>query len=197
MMFFTIYKTTCLLNGKFYIGKHQTMRPDDGYLGSGVHLKRAIKLYGRNAFKKEVLFCFIKESEMDEMEKLILTEDVWRSDDCYNLGPGGEGGPHAKGMHHTDEAKRKISQFMRLRKHSPETKARFKETAIYVGRLGGLANRGKPKSENHKTKLRYAQNLQSRIKNGRLGGIKSKGRKLSDEHKAKLVAAAIRRWSVG
>ena len=31
---------------------------DDGYLGSGKHLKRAISKYGENSFTKEILFIF-------------------------------------------------------------------------------------------------------------------------------------------
>lgn len=34
-MNFVIYKTTNIINGKFYIGKHQCVNIDDKYLGSG------------------------------------------------------------------------------------------------------------------------------------------------------------------
>ena len=54
-MHFTIYKTTNKANGKYYIGQHQTEDLEDGYLGSGKHLKAAIKKYGKS-FVKEILF---------------------------------------------------------------------------------------------------------------------------------------------
>ena len=34
-MFYTIYKITNKINGKIYIGKHQTKDPYDLYYGSG------------------------------------------------------------------------------------------------------------------------------------------------------------------
>ncbi len=41
-MYYVIYKTTNLVNGKFYIGKHQTNDLNDGYIGSGKILRLAI-----------------------------------------------------------------------------------------------------------------------------------------------------------
>lgn len=87
-MFYTIYKTTNLLNNKFYIGKHQTLDPNDNYLGSGKLLKRAIEKHGRENFKKEILYIFDNEVSMDAKEK----ELVVLSEESYNLIEGGHGG---------------------------------------------------------------------------------------------------------
>lgn len=64
--YFTIYKTTNLCNGKYYIGQHRTNNVNDDYLGSGIILKDAIKKYGKNNFKKEILFIFDNEYDMNK-----------------------------------------------------------------------------------------------------------------------------------
>jgi hypothetical protein len=87
-MFYTVYKTTNMLNGKSYIGKHQTKDLDDGYMGSGKFLKRAIMKYGRENFIKEILHIFDNEDEMNAKEK----ELVVLSEMSYNLCEGGHGG---------------------------------------------------------------------------------------------------------
>jgi len=68
-MFYIIYKTTNQINGKFYIGKHQTNDLNDGYLGSGTLLKRAIQKHGRQNFKKEILHVFDNEEEIRKVKK--------------------------------------------------------------------------------------------------------------------------------
>jgi hypothetical protein len=116
-MYYTIYKTTNTINGKFYIGKHQTTDANDNYYGSGKKLELAIKKYGKENFTKEVLFIFDNEYEMNSKEKELITEEFVNRKDTYNVGIGGEGGPHFKGKKHTDEAKAKIK--LRRRNFTP------------------------------------------------------------------------------
>lgn len=48
---YIIYKTTNLVNGKFYVGQHyQKSSEFDGYLGSGIKILNAIKKYGKENF---------------------------------------------------------------------------------------------------------------------------------------------------
>ena len=87
-MYYTVYKITNKINGKFYIGKHQTIDLNDGYMGSGKLLKRAIAKYGMDNFTKEILHTFDNELEMNVKEKelVVITET------SYNLCEGGQGG---------------------------------------------------------------------------------------------------------
>ena len=106
-MYFTIYQITNKINGKIYIGKHQTKNPNDAYYGSGKAITASIKKYGKENFKKEILFVFETETEMNQKEKELITEEFVLRDDTYNLGVGGEGGPHFKGKKHDPEVIKK------------------------------------------------------------------------------------------
>ena len=91
-MFYTIYKTTNNINGKYYIGKHKTQDLDDTYLGSGKILKHAINKHGINNFTREYLFIFDNEEDMNNKEAELVSEEFIKEDTNYNLKIGGEGG---------------------------------------------------------------------------------------------------------
>lgn len=109
-MFYTIYRTTNTITGKYYIGKHQTEKANDDYLGSGSALKAAIKKYGKASFIKEVLFVFDNELDMNLKEKELITEELVSDKNSYNKGVGGEGGPHFRGKKHTVESRKKFAR---------------------------------------------------------------------------------------
>jgi len=89
---YLVYKTTNLVNGKIYIGKHETDNLDDGYLGSGILIRRAIEKYGEENFKREILFECSSREEMNAKEAELVNEDFLKRDDVYNLKQGGQGG---------------------------------------------------------------------------------------------------------
>ena len=160
-MFYTIYKVTNTINGKIYIGKHQTQNMNDNYMGSGKTIREAIKKYGKDSFVKEILFVFNNEAEMNECEKSIITEEFVNRADTYNIGIGGEGGPHFKGRKHTLETRQKITESNLNREHGPYTGERLKK------RIADNKNperrkkvseglKGKPKTPEHKEKIRQS-----------------------------------------
>lgn len=91
-MLYTIYRVIHKDSGKVYIGKHQTLDPNDGYMGSGHLIRAAVKKYGPEAFKKEVLYVFETEAEMNAKEAELVTEEFCSLETTYNLCPGGQGG---------------------------------------------------------------------------------------------------------
>jgi hypothetical protein len=86
-----VYKTTNIVNNKIYVGLHSTDNIDDGYIGSGFVLKSAIQKYGKDKFKREVLYIFDERSEARAMEASIVDEDFVKRLDTYNLIEGGGG----------------------------------------------------------------------------------------------------------
>ena len=90
-MLYTVYKTTSLVNGKYYFGVHKTDDPYDGYLGSGYYIKLAIAKYGENNFCKEVLFVYLDPKSAFGKERELI--QCWRSIDplCKNIRDGGAG----------------------------------------------------------------------------------------------------------
>lgn len=90
--FHTVYQTTNMINNKIYIGAHSTDDLDDDYYGSGTNITRAIKKYGKEYFKKDILFVFETSEEMLIKEKEIVTSKFLKRLDVYNIVEGGYGG---------------------------------------------------------------------------------------------------------
>lgn len=116
-MYYLVYKITNLLDGKFYIGAHKTENKDDGYMGSGILINRAISKYGIENFKKEILVECSSKEEMYQMEKnlVVLCED------SYNLKYGGEGGWEY------------VNQSGKNKPKTPESLQRHREECIKAG----------------------------------------------------------------
>lgn len=66
-----IYKTTCLVNGKIYIGQTVHWR-DKSYLGSGVAFVEAVKKYGKNKFKRKILKICYNQKQLDAWEMIMI-----------------------------------------------------------------------------------------------------------------------------
>lgn len=100
-----VYKTTCLLTNRYYIGIHSTFNIDDGYIGSGKRLKYSIKKYGKENHIKEILE-FVKERKELEKKEIDLINEYIGDINCMNLTKGGFGFK----MNHSEISKSKISK---------------------------------------------------------------------------------------
>ena len=156
-----VYKTTNLINGKFYYGVYDTNRNVRNYLGSGVYLKKAIKKYGKDNFKRETIKSFDIEQDAYDYERLIITNELILDSNCYNINIGGQGGKNK----HSFETKKKLSNIAKKRtgfKNPFYGKTHTEETKLKISR------KQKSMSAETKTKMRLA--AKERYK--RNGGIK-------------------------
>ena len=135
-MDYYIYLTTNKINGKQYIGQHKG-KPDDGYLGSGTSIMRAIAKYGKENFSKEIIcFCETRE-EADQKEKEIIAEyNAVESKQFYNNQEGGKSADGWRACHrwmkeHPEEAKelyRKSGE--RLKQWGKDHPEEFREKVV-------------------------------------------------------------------
>jgi len=91
-MYFIIYEITNKITNKKYRGAHATHNLDDGYLGSGRLIKKAILKYGVENFERTILCECDSVESMFEQEALYVNAEWVNDSSTYNLKVGGEGG---------------------------------------------------------------------------------------------------------
>jgi hypothetical protein len=94
--FHFIYKTVNTVNKKYYIGVHSTNDLNDGYLGSGTQLRRAVKKYGRENFERVIIACYDNREEALLGEQEIVNEEVINDTMSYNISLGGYSVPKGR-----------------------------------------------------------------------------------------------------
>jgi group I intron endonuclease len=145
-MYYLVYKTTNLINGKVYIGSHIAETLEDDYLGSGILLRKAIKKYGNENFKREIIHeCETKEHMLD-----LEFEEIERhyGDNCYNVAKMAPlfSHPPKDGVKQGSSSHRNM---MAARHYTDEQRAAMSERT-----KGNQNRRGKPFSEEARQKLR-------------------------------------------
>lgn len=87
-----IYKTTCMVTGKYYLGMHSTDDLEDGYVGSGKILWHSINKHGRENHSMEILEHLPDRKNLKARERELVSLDTLTDQMCMNLKVGGEGG---------------------------------------------------------------------------------------------------------
>jgi group I intron endonuclease len=126
--YYYLYQITNLLDNNIYIGVHKTKDLEDGYMGSGKRSNRAIKKYGIENFKKDILEYFDTAQEMFAREKKIVNDSFIAREDVYNICKGGAGG--------FDYINSLIVKGMLGKRHTQETKDKLAK-ALFQRRMNG------------------------------------------------------------
>lgn len=83
------YLTLHLPSGRFYIGIHSTADPDDGYLGSGPDLLKAIRANGQDHFRRFEIARFESRAAASDWEAAVVSSEVVSNPMSFNLSVGG------------------------------------------------------------------------------------------------------------
>ena len=180
-----IYLITNTLNNKIYVGKHSTDNLDDGYIGSGKLIKKAIQKYGIKNFTKEYLAFCDTEEKLNWFEKFYIKKYKAR-EVGYNLTDGGDG--HL-GFIMTEEIRTKISNTKsgtKVPKLSESLKGRTSPFKGCHHTEESKQKLRKPKTEEHKQKLSEAQKRYCKEHGNQNAGNHYVLGPMTDEHKQKL-----------
>lgn len=198
-----IYKTTCNVTGKWYIGMHSTDNLEDGYQGSGTHLWFSIRKHGKEAHTTEILEHCIDRASLILREKELVNEDTLKQAMCMNLMMGGSADPEFR-KSTTEEVREKISQHSKAmwEKRKAEGYVPPPQKPEHVAKRAA-SNTGKKRTAEQKENLNRGQqeyyasanksDLIGRAKkshvtrkqNGSANGGRPKGTPMSEDQKAK------------
>ncbi len=180
------YKTTNIINGKYYIGVHKSyIEGIDNYIGCGIRRQSdankknrfhtAVRKYGYENFKVEILKTFNSYEEALLWEQEYITDDYVKDTQCYNSKKGGRGGGYIWSEERKEFHKKNktYSKSEKLReKLSAAAKKRFEsQPGTFTGRthseetrqILSLQRKGISKGKGRKLNLSDEQRLQKRL----------------------------------
>jgi group I intron endonuclease len=207
-----VYKLTCLITNKIYIGKSFNIRKrlnDHKCIGrckkSNYHLAHAILKYGWDNFSVEILEIIHNFDKLRNNDNLLKKEayyielfDSTNQDKGYNIL---KFSTDRTGMTtvHTPEAKEKMRQAALGRKHTEETKEKIRNNKLGLKHSEETkekirqGNKGKFVSDKTKEKLRKPKNYIRSEKHTEKWRESYSGYKHSEETKEKMRLGHLKR----
>lgn len=140
-----VYITTNLINEKQYIGDHSAYDLNCAYtkryIGSGTGIKNAVKKYGKENFKRDILEFFLTKQEAYNAQELYIKKFNTLYPNGYNNNQKGGYGVTGlsskeksiklskihKGKTISEKHKNAIREFMKTFKHTEETKQKMRK----------------------------------------------------------------------
>ena len=179
-----VYVIVNKINLKLYFGSHSWDGEglDKNYYGSGKIIKQAIKKYGKDNFIVYPIKFYDNVDECRKAEEELLKKyDISNNQYCYNIKNSAIGWD--KGLKHSEDTKRKISESIKGEKHPLYGKHLSEDTKRKLSR----ANKGKKLSDETRKKLSQANKGKTLSEKTRRKIAQSlKGLKHSDEFRKKM-----------
>jgi hypothetical protein len=207
-MNFYFYKTTNLINGKYYYGSGQKMI----YFGSGRDLKNAIKKYGEENFKFEILKYFeTRQEAYDFEERFLHLYNIKDDKNSYNLTNFGCGGNRINYQGSESSKYREISKTnmtkwnksemsresnrIRLLENNPMDNLEYRDKAVKALNKWKCENEHPMKGKNHSDESRKKMS-ETRKERGIIPynkGKKSERESICDSCKDKFTKQGLKR----
>ncbi len=177
-----IYLTTCIVNGKIYIGKHELNNKSEGenYIGSGTLFQRAVKKYGKENFERKILrLCYsLHELKIWEHVYIVKYKSYTRSIG-YNIAMGDVNTSEYNPAKLT-EVREKISKSAKIRFSNPSNRP-------MLGKSNPHTKEWKIKHSEMMTGRKHTEETKAKISKSQKGEKNHMyGKHLSDETKKKL-----------
>jgi len=199
--YYYAYKITCMIPEKpyYYYGVHVTKRMKDSYTGNGSFnfvfynrkarskYKSIVEKYGKENFKKEILYFFNNYDELSNAEIEIIGDlfkfDKW----CMNLRGGGLNGEIS------EEQRKRISDKLKGRKLPEATVEKMRRRKMSEENKKKVSERtkGVPLSEETKRKIRESQIGKKKEKPPWNKGMSFE---YSEEARRKNIDSGKKRW---
>lgn len=194
-MYGYIYLTTNLIDNKKYIGMHKYNGDgiDPNYLGSGIHLRRAVEKYGKDNFTCEILCWCNTRDELLDKEKYYT--DLYKApinEEFYNIADGGKGGHSTYYVQPLTQKQLDTLEYGRHLPASDKQKAQLRERrlgcVVSEETRNKLRNAGLGRKASDATKELYRQRWLG-SKNPNYGGV-------SDIHREHIREASSNRTHI-
>lgn len=158
--------------GHYYIGKHSTNNLDDNYIASGTKIRKYLKKYPNDYYRK-ILEYSNTEEELNNLEYNYI-HGLLNTSKCLNLVEGGGG--HSKPQ--SEETKRKISKTKKDKPQSEEHRKHNSEAHKDKPRTKEIRNRisesMKGKNQSEETRRKRSESMKRYWQNKKLNIITNK-----------------------
>jgi hypothetical protein len=187
-----LYRTTNIVNKKFYVGIHSTDDLDDGYIGSGTYLWYSIRKYGRDNFVTEKIKFFDDRRSLVEAEEEFVNTNLINDSLCMNLQSGG-----CRARDVDDTTKARMSESAKNKVFTDKHRANISIGLKKSHRKNPMSDSTKAKIGQAHKGMTHTEETKKILSVASMGNTSHKGHVHTEETKKKLSNITKEMWSNG